>query len=179
MSNINNPEAMKPVATRIESTLDAGAQPIPPRPPSVHPLVIRYEGSITAPETGDYNLGMKASGFFRVHARRQERDFLLRRRSLSIPGLGRFISKQASPPPFKVDYAPMKTASPIAQLVWSKVDLSPQPEAIEAAKNADVVVAVVGITSELEGEEMQVQRARLQGRRPHQHRSAQARRGSA
>ena len=32
----------------------------------MHPLVIRYEGSITAPETGDYNLGMKASGFFRV-----------------------------------------------------------------------------------------------------------------
>ena len=31
MSNINNPEAMKPVATRIESTLDAGAQPIPAR----------------------------------------------------------------------------------------------------------------------------------------------------
>ncbi len=31
-----------------------------------------------------------------------------------------------------------------------------RPEAIEAAKNADVVVAVVGITSELEGEEMQV-----------------------
>ena len=39
---------------------------------------------------------------------------------------------------------------------WSKEDLTPQPEAIEAAKNADVVVAVVGITSRLEGEEMKV-----------------------
>jgi beta-glucosidase len=34
--------------------------------------------------------------------------------------------------------------------------MKPQPEAIEAAKKADVVVAVVGITSELEGEEMPV-----------------------
>ena len=40
--------------------------------------------------------------------------------------------------------------------MWSKVDLTPQPAAIEAAKKADVVIAVVGITSELEGEEMQV-----------------------
>jgi beta-glucosidase len=39
---------------------------------------------------------------------------------------------------------------------WSEADLTPQPEAIDAAKNADVVVAVVGITSKLEGEEMRV-----------------------
>ena len=42
------------------------------------------------------------------------------------------------------------------RLVWRKVDLTPQPEAIAAAKDGDVVVAVVGITSELEGEEMKV-----------------------
>jgi beta-glucosidase len=39
---------------------------------------------------------------------------------------------------------------------WSQEDLTPRPEAIAAAKNADVVVAVVGITSRLEGEEMRV-----------------------
>ena len=33
---------------------------------------------------------------------------------------------------------------------------APSPEAIAAAKNADVVIAVVGITSQLEGEEMPV-----------------------
>ncbi len=43
-----------------------------------------------------------------------------------------------------------------AKLVWSKVDLTTQSEAVVAARAADVVVAVVGITSELEGEEMQV-----------------------
>src|SRR6185437_9823597 len=32
----------------------------------------------------------------------------------------------------------------------------PSPEAVAAAKNADVVIAVVGITSQLEGEEMPV-----------------------
>jgi beta-glucosidase len=48
-------------------------------------------------------------------------------------------------------------------LVWSKVDLSPQPAAVEAAKAADVVIAVVGITSELEGEEMQVNEPGFKG----------------
>jgi beta-glucosidase len=46
---------------------------------------------------------------------------------------------------------------------WSQADLTPQPEAIEAAKNADVVVAVVGITSRLEGEEMKVDEPGFKG----------------
>jgi beta-glucosidase len=43
-----------------------------------------------------------------------------------------------------------------AQLIWEKANDAPSPEAIAAAKNADLVVAVVGITSSLEGEEMPV-----------------------
>jgi beta-glucosidase len=155
MSNINNPEAMKPVATRIESTVDAGAQPLPPEATSVHPLVIRYEGSITAPETGDYNLGLKASGFFRVH---------LDGKSVTSsfggdpydPRLGSVHLEAGKPAVLRVDYSPNENGKPVAELVWSKIDLTAKPEAIEAAKNADVVVAVLGITSELEGEEMQV-----------------------
>src|SRR3569833_1847783 len=66
MSNINNPEAMKPVATRVDTTLDAGAKPLPPETANIRPLVMRYEGTLTAQETGDYALGLKASGFFRM-----------------------------------------------------------------------------------------------------------------
>jgi beta-glucosidase len=36
---------------------------------------------------------------------------------------------------------------------WSKEDLTPDPKAVDAAKNADVVIAVVGITSHMESEE--------------------------
>jgi beta-glucosidase len=43
-----------------------------------------------------------------------------------------------------------------AELFWAKSSNAPSPEAIAAAKNADVVIAVVGITSQLEGEEMPV-----------------------
>jgi beta-glucosidase len=43
-----------------------------------------------------------------------------------------------------------------AQLIWAPVNLAPWPEAIAAAHGADLVIAVVGITSQLEGEEMPV-----------------------
>ncbi len=50
-----------------------------------------------------------------------------------------------------------KEGTPVAREGgWSQADLTPQPEALEAAAKADVVVAVVGITSNLEGEEMKV-----------------------
>ena len=39
---------------------------------------------------------------------------------------------------------------------WTQADLAPDPAALEAAKYADVVIAVVGLTSQLEGEEMKV-----------------------
>ena len=58
----------------------------------------------------------------------------------------------------------MTKAGPVqAQLIWAKYDPKPSPAAIEAAKNADVVVAVMGITSELEGEEMPVSEEGFKG----------------
>jgi beta-glucosidase len=58
--------------------------------------------------------------------------------------------------PVKATYRLSKAGPIEAQLIWSKLDLSPNPDAVSAASNADVVIAVLGITSELEGEEMPV-----------------------
>ncbi len=46
---------------------------------------------------------------------------------------------------------------------WTQEDLTPDPAALEAAKNADVVIAVVGLTSHLEGEEMKVDEPGFKG----------------
>src|SRR6266478_6636022 len=45
----------------------------------------------------------------------------------------------------------------LVRLLWSLLGKDPLEYAVAAAKKADVVIAVVGITSELEGEEMDVQ----------------------
>src|SRR5450755_1756655 len=66
MTNINNPAVAKPLTERIDPTIAPGATPVPAGAADVHPLAIRWEGQITAPETGEYNLGLKANGFFRI-----------------------------------------------------------------------------------------------------------------
>jgi beta-glucosidase len=48
-------------------------------------------------------------------------------------------------------------------MIWRKYNPRPSPEAIAAAKAADVVIAVLGITSELEGEEMPVSEEGFKG----------------
>ncbi len=155
MSNLNHPETMKALAQRVEPNIDTAAQPTPAETSGVKPLAIRWEAMLSAPATGDYNLGLKASGFFRMQ---------LNGKSVtsSYGGnpneakLGRVHLEAGKPAALTVEYADIDGSQPQARLVWSKVDMAPQPQAVEAAKKADVVVVVVGITSELEGEEMQV-----------------------
>jgi beta-glucosidase len=162
MSDINHPEAMKPLAERTEPTLNASAQPLPAEVANVHPLVIRWEGEITAPETGDYNLGLKANGFFRMQLNGKGVASVFDGNPNEAK-LGRVHLEAGKPAALRVEYSPMGDAIPNATLVWSKLDLKPQPEAIAAARGADVVIAVLGITSELEGEEMQVNEPGFQG----------------
>jgi beta-glucosidase len=150
--------AAKPpvLATRVESGVNATTQSLPDEVAGKSPIGIRWEGTLTAPETADYNLGMEAVGYFRVMLDGKEvtQDFHAGKVSTK---LGRVHMEKGKAYPLVVEYGQMTESEPIvARLVWNKVDLTPQPEAIEAAKNADVVVAVVGITSELEGEEMKV-----------------------
>jgi beta-glucosidase len=61
--------------------------------------------------------------------------------------------------PVKLDvtYGEFPESKPEVQLIWAPVQNAPDPAAIATAKNADLVIAVVGITSRLEGEEMPVE----------------------
>jgi len=149
----------------VENTIDVAANGVPAEAKSVTPLAIRWEGTLTAPETGDYNLGMAAAGFFRMQL--DGKDV-----TSSYGGdgktakLGRVHLEAGKPAKLVVEFAfgfGSDNTEMAAKLMWSKVDLKPQPAAIEAAKAADVVVAVVGITSELEGEEMQVEEPGFKG----------------
>jgi beta-glucosidase len=162
MSNLNALATTRPVVERVEPTVDAAANALPAEAADVHPLAIRWQGTLTAPETGDYNLGLIANGFFNIQL-----DGKSVTSSYGGDGktakLGRVHLEAGKPATLHVMYSPGQSESPTARLVWSKVNLNPQPEALAAAKSADVVVAVVGITSELEGEEMQVDEPGFKG----------------
>jgi beta-glucosidase len=157
-----NPTAKpKVLVTRVEPGIDAASQTPPAEVAGVASVLTRWEGTLTAPETGDFNLGMKANGFFRMTLDGKDvtMDF---QSDGSDAKLGRVHLEKDKTYALVVDHGAGEN-KPMARLVWAKVDLAPQPEAIAAAKDADIVVAVVGITSELEGEEMQVHEEGFKG----------------
>jgi beta-glucosidase len=162
MTNINHPDETKSLAKRTESNIDVGAQPLPAETSGIRPLSIHYETTITAKETGEYNLGMKTDGFFRMQLDGKSVTSSYGGNANEAK-LGRVHLEAGKAATLTVDFAAMTPSDPHGKLVWSKVDMAPQPAALEAAKKADVVIAVVGITSELEGEEMQVSEAGFLG----------------
>jgi beta-glucosidase len=143
------------LVSRIEPGIDASAAPLPIEVAGVKPLAIRWEATLKSPETGDYSLGVQGNGFFRISLDGKEITSEWDTDDVETK-LGRVHLEQGKPAQVLVEYGQGEKHDAEAKLVWSKVDLKPRPEAVAAARDADVVVAVVGITSELEGEEMPV-----------------------
>jgi beta-glucosidase len=150
------------LTTRMEHGINAGADNLPIEVAGMRPLVMQWETTFTPTTSGDYNLGMIANG--RFHVSLDGKDVASGRGSSTQEAkLGHVQLEQGKSYALTVEYRQGQDPDPVAQLVWSKEDLKPSPEAIAAARNADVVIAVVGITSELEGEEMQVNEEGFKG----------------
>ncbi len=162
MSDINNMSATRPLAESTVPMVNLAAQAIPPAAADAHPLSIHWDGNITSTDTGDYNLGFRANGFFRISLNGKAVTSAYEG-DAAEPKLGRVHLEAGKPALLHVEYTPPETGTPVAQLVWAKVNMQPQPGALAAAKNADVIVAVLGISSELEGEEMQVSEPGFKG----------------
>jgi beta-glucosidase len=162
LSDINHPKRSDSLASRIDPVLDFSLAPIPAAAAGVSPLSILWKADLTAPTTGEYNLGLVANGFFRVRLDGKNVTSAWDNNGVDAK-VGRVHLEAGKPAKLEVDFAPGQNGKPTAKLVWAPVDLKPQPAAIAAAKSADVVVAVVGITSELEGEEMQVEEPGFKG----------------
>jgi len=161
-SDINHPKRTASFATRVDPVVDISIAPLPEEARTMRQLSVQWTADLTAPDTGDYNLGLISSGFFRLrlNGRPVTSGWETNGGDAKV---GRVHLEAGKPAKLEVNYSPRDGADPVAKLVWAKVDMKPQPEAIEAAKKADVVVAVVGITSELEGEEMQVDEPGFKG----------------
>lgn len=145
----------KVLATRVEKVADLSAQALPAEVAGQKQVALHWEADLTAPETGDYNVGLTAAGFFRLTVDGKQTAMGYGNDEAQTR-TGRVHLLKGVPVKIEADYMQGEKSKPEAALVWAKYDPKPQPEAIEAAKKADVIVAVVGITSELEGEEMPV-----------------------
>ena len=152
------------LATRVEQGIDASAAPLPAETDGVKPLTIRWEATLTPQETSDYDLGVVAgNGFFRVALDGKDIFNSGWEAKAVETKLARVHLEKGKPYSLLVEYDKGESPETKVRLVWSKIDLKPNPDAVAAARSADVVIAVVGITSELEGEEMPVHEEGFEG----------------
>ena len=144
-------------ATKQVSTVDLKADGVPPEATGKFPLTVTWEGFVTAPETAEYSIGVRAKGnsaMVMIDGKPLAMEYLDSEHAQAKAG--HIHMEQGKKTAVKVRYE-LNEKGPIeAQLFWAKYDPKPSPEVIAAAKNADVIVAVLGITSDLEGEQMPV-----------------------
>ena len=145
----------KPFTSRVETSLDLTAANLPSEAQGKKSLFVQWSGFLTPKQTGDYQIGVLADGFAMVTADGKQLALEYMTNGAEAK-TGRVHLEKGQKISLQIMYGLMGDAKPKAQLIWEPVDMAPWPEAITAAKTADVVVAVVGITSQLEGEEMPV-----------------------
>ena len=153
------------LATVPVTTLDLKAADIPSQAIGKYPLLVRWTGFLTPTQSGEFSVGLRfQGGSVRVFLDGKQ---VVQEWGGAVDGLRAKTAhvrlEQGKKVALKVEYS-QRTSGPVrAQLIWAKYDTTPSPEAIAAAKNADVVIAVLGITSELEGEEMPVDEEGFKG----------------
>jgi beta-glucosidase len=141
-----------PITSRVESGINLNESSLPEEVKGNHTLSVHWTGFLNPNATGDYLLGIKSNGFARISVN----DRLITQGWGNGIRIGQVHIAKGSAVKLDVVYNRAREGKAEAQLIWDLVNNAPDPEAFKAAKNADVVIAVVGITSRLEGEEMPV-----------------------
>ena len=143
----------KPLASRVESKIDLNESNLPEQAKGADGLSVEWTGYLNPTVTGDYLIGIKADGIARVSLDDKRVAGMFGNNS----SLGQVHLEKGHRVKLEVTYGDFGGGKPEAQLIWAPVNNAPDPAAVAAARNADVVIAVVGITSRLEGEEMPVE----------------------
>jgi len=144
-----------PAATRVDAYVDI--QPFHPdkraiAPPSgLKDYSVRWTGFLTPTETGDFEVGLTGS------KNRLWIDDKLIVDDLNLhdptPIMTSMHLEKGHRHSIRIEYMQGGTGM---KLVWLPTIAKPLEEVVATVKQADVVIAVVGITSQLEGEEMKV-----------------------
>ncbi|HUL33180.1 MAG TPA: glycoside hydrolase family 3 C-terminal domain-containing protein [Candidatus Eisenbacteria bacterium] len=143
-----------PIVSRVEPGIGM-ASSLPSEVSGTPLLIVSWQATFTPKETGEYNFGITGQGFMRVSLDDKTVAMAFHTNGVETK-LGRANLEAGHAYSIRVEYGLGNGVNEHPKLVWAKRETQPSPEAIAAANNSDVIVAVVGITSELEGEEMAV-----------------------
>jgi beta-glucosidase len=142
-----------PVATRVDRAVDFEfTEPAPGL--GSQSFSVRWTGVLKPAESGVYDFGMTSDDGYRVwlDGKLVVEDWTKHAPSTKT---ARVTLQKGRKYALKIEYF-QSGGRAVARLVWWQVVPHLTEAAVAAAKAADVTIAVVGITSELEGEEMTV-----------------------
>lgn len=117
-------------------------------------FAVRWTGFLVPPESGTYKLGVNGFSAYSLYL---DSELIVDYQDIHHPILktgeveleaGRFYSLQ-------LDYV-SRGLDPQVQLLWSPPNIDYEARALEAAEKASIVIAVMGLSPTLEGEEMPV-----------------------
>ena len=156
------PPNPQPLLTRVDPQIDFNWWDGAPRPDlNDDDFGVRWTGYLSAPVTGTYQLGARALNAFELYL-----DNQLVVESNSTSGLnyrsGPVELEAGRLYPVRLNFHEYAGDASV-QLVWSKPGGNLEQEALAAARQADAVVMVLGLSPRLEGEEMRLQVEGFQG----------------
>ena len=142
-----------PILTRVDPNLDFVWNNISPGPGvPVENYSVRWTGALVPPVDGDYRIGASSDGGYRLYFDNKLLiDDWVQYRERGQRTFTTLIHLQAGHSyPIKVEYF-RRFRESFARLLWLPPNLT--EEAVAAARKSDIVIAVVGISPSLEGEE--------------------------
>jgi beta-glucosidase len=152
---LSAPANSKPLASRTEPNVKLTAASLPSEIAGKKMFGVQWSGFLTPNESGDFLIGIRCQGFGRITVDSKQIASAFGGGSELASGVGRVHLEKGRKVAIEISYG-TRDGKAHAELIWTRYNNAPSPEAVAAAKSADVVIAVVGITSQLEGEEMPV-----------------------
>jgi beta-glucosidase len=160
----------KPVATRIDKEIDFdwnSASPVPEA--SAEHFAVRWTGTITPPEPGTYNFMMRLAHCYPCG---DHEKFAVYLDGKAVAGFASPVGAESRPsgtPQFTMTFSDAKPHDLRVEYLhnaklfgagismeWAPSSGMLEKDALAAAQKAEVVVAFVGLSPELEGEEMPI-----------------------
>lgn len=135
---------------RVDRSIDYDGTPRT-RPASVPPnRAVRWHGYLTPPQSGEYDLGI-AGNSIRLYL---DGRLLVDDTGPHAPRTTLARVALEANRRYRIDFELFPGIEQIAQLVWTPLHANPLETALAAVKRSDVVVAVLGLTAEVENEEV-------------------------
>ncbi len=148
-------DKVSPVVSRTEPNVQLTEASVPKEVAGRKSFGVQWSGFLTPTESGEFLLGLRGQGFARVLVDGKQIARTEGGGEETVSAVGRVRLEKGRKAALEVDYGTGNGKAHV-ELIWARAQNEVSPQAIAAAKSADAVIAVVGITSQLEGEEMPV-----------------------